>query len=130
VGAKDLEKNQIEVVKGSDNWALFSKEMVVGTWRWLGNNAEDVALRAPRLPEGADGALWERGLVAQFRHMQRPVRVKEMEVLGDGEEAGTRTIRIVFEMPQKAVTAGQSAVLWDGERCLGGGVIEETRGLD
>lgn len=130
VGAKDLEKNQIEVVKGTDNWALFSKEMVVGTWRWLGNNAEEVALRAPRLPEGADGALWERGLVAQFRHMQRPVRVKEMEVLGDGEEAGTRTIRIVFEMPQKAVTTGQSAVLWDGERCLGGGVIEETRGLD
>ncbi|KAF8540561.1 tRNA-specific 2-thiouridylase, partial [Trichophaea hybrida] len=126
VGAKDLEKNQIEVVKGGDNWALFSREMVVGTWRWLGDDAEVVALGASRVPERADGALWEPGLVTQFRHMQRPVRVKEMEVLGDGEEEGTRTIRIVFETPQKAVTAGQSTALWDGERCLGGGVIEET----
>jgi tRNA-specific 2-thiouridylase len=35
---------------------------------------------------------------------------------------------IHFLQPQRAVTPGQSAVLYRGEECLGGGVIEETWG--
>ena len=34
--------------------------------------------------------------------------------------------RVVFEQPQRAVTPGQSVVLYSGERCLGGGVIESA----
>jgi tRNA-specific 2-thiouridylase len=34
------------------------------------------------------------------------------------------TARIVFDQPQRAVTPGQYAVVYDGERCLGGAVIE------
>lgn len=33
-------------------------------------------------------------------------------------------MRIVFDEPQKAVTPGQSAVFYDGDRVLGGGIIE------
>jgi tRNA-specific 2-thiouridylase len=33
-------------------------------------------------------------------------------------------MHIVFEAPQRAVTPGQYAVAYEGERCLGGAVIE------
>jgi tRNA-specific 2-thiouridylase len=33
---------------------------------------------------------------------------------------------LVFDAPQWAVTPGQSAVLYDGEVCLGGGIIESA----
>ncbi|CCX16147.1 tRNA-specific 2-thiouridylase [Pyronema domesticum] len=131
VSRKDIDRNTIEVVKGGDNRALFSKAMVVGDWRWLGEDAERSALEAERGREIIeDGDVWERGLVTQFRHMQRPQLVTDIQVLGDGEEEGTKRVRISFKTPQKAVTLGQSAALWDGERCLGGGVIENTEGLD
>jgi tRNA-specific 2-thiouridylase len=35
-------------------------------------------------------------------------------------------IRLDFDAPQWAVTPGQSAVLYDGEVCLGGGVIRSA----
>ncbi len=33
---------------------------------------------------------------------------------------------VLFEQPQRAVTPGQSVVFYDGEACLGGGIIEAT----
>jgi tRNA-specific 2-thiouridylase len=38
---------------------------------------------------------------------------------GEGKDG----FRLRFEQPQWAVTPGQSAVLYEGEVCLGGGVI-------
>ena len=42
-----------------------------------------------------------------------------MTVTPDGEGAV-----IAFDKPQRAVTPGQWAVLYDGEECLGGGAID------
>jgi tRNA-specific 2-thiouridylase len=46
---------------------------------------------------------------------------------GDAKEAA---FALHFAQPQWAVTPGQSAVLYDGDVCLGGGVIERTLALD
>ena len=53
----------------------------------------------------------------RYRQVDQPAR---LEPSADG------TARIVFEQPQRAVTPGQFAVVYAGERCLGGGVIEEV----
>ena len=40
--------------------------------------------------------------------------------------AGNDDVRIEFKTPQRAVTPGQYAVLYSGDRCLGGAVIDEV----
>ena len=35
-------------------------------------------------------------------------------------------VRMDFDVPQRAVTAGQSAVFYDGEVCLGGAIVDSA----
>jgi tRNA-specific 2-thiouridylase len=56
-------------------------------------------------------------LEVQVRHRAHPARAEIVRL--DGEE-----IEIALDEPVSAITPGQSVVLYDGERVLGGGVIE------
>jgi tRNA-specific 2-thiouridylase len=51
---------------------------------------------------------------------RQPDQACQARIRGDG------ALEVRFENPQRAVTPGQFAVLYDGDRCLGGGVIEGT----
>ncbi|HVC30714.1 MAG TPA: aminomethyltransferase beta-barrel domain-containing protein, partial [Steroidobacteraceae bacterium] len=42
------------------------------------------------------------------------------------ESRADGTARIRFETPQRAVTPGQYAVIYEGDRCFGGAVIESV----
>ncbi len=55
---------------------------------------------------------------AKYRYRQ-PDQPVEVTIL-DGR------LQIRSLVPQRAVTPGQSAVLYDGERCLGGGIVAEV----
>ena len=57
--------------------------------------------------------------MAKFRYRQPDQRV-HVSVRENGE------LHIEFAEPQRAVTEGQYAVLYDGLNCLGGGVIESA----
>ncbi|MEB3831043.1 tRNA 2-thiouridine(34) synthase MnmA [Phormidium sp. CCY1219] len=56
----------------------------------------------------------------QIRYRTRPVPVTVLP-----ENGGDR-VKLVFEQPQFGVTPGQAAVWYDGDRVLGGGVIEKA----
>ncbi|MCZ0563013.1 tRNA 2-thiouridine(34) synthase MnmA, partial [Escherichia coli] len=59
-----------------------------------------------------------RQLTAKVRYRQAD-QACTLEKIADG-------YRAVFAEPQRAVTPGQSVVFYDGEVCLGGGVIESA----
>ena len=60
-------------------------------------------------------------LSVQVRHRSRPVAATVIRL--EGEE-----IELALEEPIAAITPGQSAVLYDGDRVLGGGIIERASG--
>lgn len=100
VAAKDTARNALIVVQGHAHPLLWSAELRSGRLHWLAD-----------VPTGSFNCR------VKVRHRQ-PDQAARVELLGD------HSARIVFEEPQRAVTPGQFAVLYDGEVCLGGAVIE------
>lgn len=87
--------------------------VIVGTrdmCRWQG-------LEASRLNLLCDPSEIGERVMAQVRYRQTPVPAS-IELAEDG-------FRLWFDEPMFGVAPGQSAVLYDGERLLGGGVISE-----
>jgi len=98
VARKDIEKNTLWVVQGHDHPWLLSSALEADDLSWIAGT--------PPAP-GAYAAK------TRYRQADAPCTLVETA-------AG---LRLEFEEPQWAVTPGQSAVLYDGEVCLGGGVI-------
>jgi tRNA-uridine 2-sulfurtransferase len=104
VARKDVEKNTLWVVQGHDHPWLLSSALTAGDASWVSGDA----------PEPGS-----YGSKARYRQADAACEMNDMEAGGDA--AAGFSLR--FGEPQWAVTPGQSAVLYDGERCLGGGVI-------
>ncbi len=102
VAAKDRARNALIVVQGRDHPLLWHEELTTGPMHWLAGRAE-----APRR------------CAVKVRHRQA-----EQPAVLEPRAQGTVCIR--FDQPQRAITAGQYAVVYDGTRCLGGGVIEQV----
>ncbi len=106
VAHKDMAHNTLHVVQGHDHRWLQSP--------WL--EAEDlswVAGHAPAVP-----AVGRLAAKTRYRQTDAPCTLQLQQ-----QETGSGAIRLDFDSPQWAVTPGQSAVLYDGDVCLGGGVI-------
>jgi len=103
VVAKDLERNILYVDQGHDSPWLSSRRLVSETMHWIGG--------APPARRFACSA--------QTRYRQ-PEEPCEVNVSEQGQ------ISVSFLRPQRAVTPGQSVVLYQGDDCLGGAVIAST----
>ena len=99
VARKDMEQNTLWVVQGHDHPWLLSHEL----------GAQDASWVAGSAPAGGTVAAKTR-----YRQADAPCVLTPQSELA---------FSLRFPEPQWAVTPGQSAVLYDGEVCLGGGVI-------
>ncbi|HEX4299770.1 MAG TPA: tRNA 2-thiouridine(34) synthase MnmA [Gammaproteobacteria bacterium] len=100
VAGKDMEGNRLVVVQGHDHPRLLS-----------------AALEAVHLHRvsGKVSALPMRCMAkTRYRQGDQACRVTQ---------TGQDNCRVEFDVPQRAVTPGQYAVFYEGEECLGGGVI-------
>lgn len=101
VAAKDLASNTLVVVQGHDHPLLFSRGLETRKLHWISG-------RTPVLPLVCN---------AKTRYRQ-PDQACTVTDSGDGH------YQVIFEHTQRAVTPGQSVVFYQGEECLGGGVID------
>ena len=106
VARKDMAANTLWAVQGHDHPWLLSQQLQA-------QNASWVAGHAPSAGAGAGDAS-AYAAKARYRQADALCRIQT--------ESDT-VFTLDFPAPQWAVTPGQSAVLYDGDICLGGGVI-------
>jgi tRNA-specific 2-thiouridylase len=64
--------------------------------------------------------------LGQGMHVQAMVRYKDTPSPATVYVEADGTFQLTFDEPKRAITPGQSVVMYDGERLLGGGVIERV----
>jgi tRNA-specific 2-thiouridylase len=101
VAAKDPATDTLMVVQGRDDARLFSRSLRALDASWIDGSP----------PSGEEVAF---GAKTRYRQADAPCTLAV---------EGPHDFRLDFGEPQWAVTPGQSAVLYRGEVCLGGGVI-------
>ena len=100
VCSKDMAANTVTV--GPEK-ALFTATLVAKDWNWLPfpDLTEPIRVMAK----------------ARYRHIPQPATVYPAE---DGNA------KVVFDEPQRAITPGQTVVLYDGDMVIGSGIITQT----
>ena len=101
VARKDMSTNTLYVVQGHDHPWLQQHALVADDLSWVDGRGPQVGAQ----PMGAK---------TRYRQADAPCAV---------EAVNTQTLALRFPQAQWAVTPGQSAVLYQGDVCLGGGVI-------
>ena len=105
VARKDLDSNTLYIVQGHDHPWLLSPALSAGQVSWVSGYAPPAGI-----------------LSAKTRYRQADVACEHRAVDNDA-------FSLAFSEPQWAVTPGQSAVLYQGDICLGGGIISGSSGL-
>jgi tRNA-specific 2-thiouridylase len=96
----DYKTNTLFVVRNWNEDILYQKSFLLKGVNWLSGKV--------KLPLHCS-------VVIRYGHEAVPCTVKKQD---------KETMMVIFKKPQRAVTAGQSAVFYDKNRVLGGGIID------
>ena len=97
---KDRDRNAIVL---GDDATLYASSLLASHVNWISGQAPAVPVRC----------------AAKTRYSQVEAPCTACPLPNGG-------LRVVFDQPQRAITAGQAVVLYDGDEVLGGGTIEKS----
>lgn len=97
---KDRDRNAIVL---GDDAALYASSLLASHVNWISGQIPAAPVRC----------------AAKTRYSQVETPCTAYPLPGD-------ELRVVFDQPQRAITAGQAVVLYDGDEVLGGGTIEKS----
>ena len=100
---KQVADNVLVVAQGNEHPALFKTQLTATDVIWISGEP-------PTLPLTCHAKI-------RYRQADQPCEVSV---------SGTK-VQVSFTTPQRAVTPGQSVVFYEGDICLGGGVIEAAQ---
>jgi len=99
---KRLDKNELIVGQGNDNIYLISNHCYANNINWI-----------------SDKPIEGKKYTAKFRYRQKDNDVK-IEFINDD------LIHVFYNQGVSSVTPGQAVVIYDGDICLGGGIIDSV----
>ncbi len=103
VVAKDIENNILIVAQGHNHPLLFSQNLGANQLKWVSGIA-------PQIPLSCHAK-------TRYRQPDQSCTITSLS---------NESCQVYFDQPQRAVTPGQSIVFYQGDICLGGGIIQNT----
>ncbi|HYD33042.1 MAG TPA: tRNA 2-thiouridine(34) synthase MnmA [Methylophilaceae bacterium] len=105
VAGKDMARNVLVVVQGHEHPMLLNDGLTASQLHWISGQAPELH--------------WVYAAKTRYRQPDAPCEIDRLE--GD-------TVEIRFGQTQWAITPGQSAVVYESQVCLGGGIIASAIG--
>lgn len=100
---KDLSRNVLIAAQGADHPLLYSKGLIANQLHWV-----------------------DRQSLTDSKTLTVKTRYRQQDVNCTVTPLNESEIKVMFKQPEKAITPGQSAVFYQGNRCLGGGIIDRV----
>jgi len=106
---KDLLRNVLIVGQGHNHPRLFSKGLIANQLHWVDRQELSAPIKCT--------------VKTRYRQEDVACTVTPLESSTTKNEDDSRQYQIGFDEPQSSVTPGQSVVFYQGDICLGGGII-------
>lgn len=102
ISEKRYDTNELVIVRGNDNPKLFKLKIKVDNFEWKSITP-----------------VMQNRLTMQYRSLQDPISIKSIDTKED-------QVTLELTNPQRAMAPGQNAVIYDGDKVLGSGIISTT----